>query len=118
MVFYDKNGTPCCYADDFVHIYSYDGKPLGYIQNDKVWNYDGRYLGLFRNNWIIDREGYYLLFTENSSGGPLKPLRKLAPLKSLKQLRPLKAIRDIPSLPPLVSMNWSDMDVESFFEGA
>ena len=64
MVFYDKYGNPCCYSDDYVHIYSYDGKPLGYILNNKVWNYNGRYLGQFLNNWVLDKEGYYVFFTE------------------------------------------------------
>ena len=117
MVFYDRYGVPCCYSEDFVHIYSYGGKPLGYIHNERIWNFDGFYLGLFRNNWVIDRDGYYLFFTEISTGGPMRPLRKLAPLKSLKQLRPLKAIREIPPISPMVSLNWSDREMEPFFEG-
>ena len=117
MVFYDKSGTPRCYSDDFMHIYSYDGKPLGYIQEGKVWNYGGMYLGVFRNDWIIDRDGCYLYFTENSTGGPLKPCRKSAPLKSFKQLRPLKSIKVIPSVPPMPLLEWSNRELEAFFDG-
>ena len=117
MVFYDKYGNPLCYSEDFSHIYSYDGDPLGYIQNDRVWNYDGRYLGLFKNNWIIDRYGHYLFFTENSIGGLFKPFRKLAPLKSLKKLRPLKSIRELPPIPPITTLGWSNLDIHSFFRG-
>ncbi len=117
MVFYDKEGNPCCYSDDFVHIYSYEGEALGYLQDDKVWNYDGRYLGLFQNNWVIDKYGYYLFFTENAIGGPLKPLRKLAPLKSLKELRPLKSFRELAPLSPMPICDWSELDTDSFFGG-
>lgn len=115
MVFYDKYGNPCCYSDDYVHIYSYDGKPLGYILNNKVWNYNGRYLGQFLNNWVLDKEGYYVFFTENATGGPIKPVRKLAPIKSIKSLRPLKSIRDIPPIPPIPNLGWSRFDVHGFF---
>lgn len=115
MVFYDKNGNPCCYSDDFIHIYGYDGYPLGYIHDGRVWSYHGHYLGLFRNNWIIDRDGFYLFFTENSIGGPLKPLRRLAPLKSLKRIRPLKSLRVVPPIPPMVRIGWSSMTKDSFF---
>lgn len=117
MVFYNKTGNPCCYSDDYVHIYSYDGEPLGYIQNGKIWNYEGLYLGLFRNNWVIDSDGYFLFFTENSTGGPVRPVRKLAPLKSLRQLRPLKSIREIPPIAPVTILSWSDRDLKSFFAG-
>jgi len=117
MVFYNREGHPCCYTDDFTHIYSYSGDPLGYIQNNKVWNYDGRYLGLFRNNWVIDRDGCYIFFTENSTGGPMRPLRKLAPLKSLKKLRPLKSIKEIAPMPPMTTLSWSGRGVKTFFVG-
>lgn len=117
MVFYDYNGNPCCYADDFVHIYSYTGVALGYIHDEKVWNYEGKYLGCYMNNWIIDRNGYYLFFTENAIGGPLRPLRKLAPLKSLRELRPLKSLREIPPIPPIPTPDWSNLDLNTFFQG-
>ena len=117
MRFYDRNGNPCCYSDDLVHIYSYGGEPLGYIHNGRVWNYKGRYLGLFRNNWIIDRDGYYLFYTEDSIGGPLKPLRKLAPLKALRKLRPLKSLRELPPLRPLSHLSWSKREMNAFFGG-
>lgn len=117
MVFYDIDGNPCCYSDDSVHIYSYGGDPLGYILDGRVWNFDGHYLGLFRNNWIIDRDGYYLFFTDISTGGLLKPLRRLEPIKSLKQLLPLKSLRELPPLPPLTQLAWSDKDMWNFFEG-
>ena len=117
MVFYDRNGNPCCYSDDFVHIYSYSGRALGYIHDGSVWNYFGRYLGRFSNNWVIDKEGYYLFFTENAIGGLPRPLRRLAPIKTIKEIRPLKSIRQIPPIPPLPKRNWSDIDMDTFFRG-
>ena len=91
MTFYDKSGTPRCYSEDFTHLYDYEGNPLAYINNGWIWSYRGRCLGTLHNNWIVDKTGAYIFFSENSTGGPLKPLRKLPPLKGLKKLRPLKS---------------------------
>lgn len=115
MVFYDKHGNPCCYSDDFKHIYGYDGEPLGYIQDGLIWNYNGRYLGQFKNNWVLDKDGYYLFFTENATGGPIRPIRKIAPIKSVKEIRPLKNIREIPPVYPVSKLDWSQLDPKIFF---
>ena len=117
MTFYDKNGKACCYADDFVHIYDFNGEPLGYISNSRIWNYSGRYLGLFRNGWIIDGRGNHLLFSESATGGPQRPLRSLSPLKGLKKLRPLKSVREVAPVAPVSSLNWSNSNYLKFFKG-
>lgn len=115
MTYYDRYGNACCYTDKTNHIYALDGKPLGYILDNSVWNYGGRYLGQFKNSWIIDREGYYLFFSDESKGGPIKPIRKLTPLNSIQELRPIKSIREIPPIPPITSLYWSETDINSFF---
>lgn len=115
MTFYDKHGTPQCYTEDFTHIYDFGGNPVAYINSDRIWSYKGRCLGSLHNNWIIDRKGGRMFFSENSTGGPLMPLRKLSPLKRIKKLRPLKSVREISPLKPIVKMGWSDLDFNSFF---
>ena len=116
ITFYDKNGDPFCYTEDDCHIYDFDGNPIAYIENDCVWNYDGKHLGFMHNGWIIDHSGDYLLFTEQSTGGPLKPLRSLSPLKGLKSLKPLKGLKELTPLRPLTSLSWSDLSADEFFE--
>ena len=115
MTFYDKSGTPRCYSEDFTHLYDYEGNPLAYINNGWIWSYRGRCLGTLHNNGIVDKTGAYIFFSENSTGGPLKPLRKLPPLKGLKKLRPLKSLRELTPLKPLAKMSWSNMDSDTFF---
>ena len=115
MTFYDKSGTPRCYSEDFTHIYDYAGNPVAYIYNSRVWSYRGRYLGVLHNNWIVDKNGACVFFSENSTGGPVKPLRKLTPLKGLKKLRPLKSLRELPPLKPQPKLSWSNMNSDTFF---
>ena len=115
ITFYDKNGDPFCYTEDDCHIYDFDGNPIAYIESESVWNYDGKHLGFMHNGWIIDHSGDYLLFTEQSTGGPLKPFRSLSPLKGLKSLKPLKGLKEFAPMRPLTSLSWSDLTADEFF---
>lgn len=115
MTFYDKNGSAVCYTMDNIHLYSFDGYPLAYFNDDKVWSYGGECLGWLHNYWIIDRNGCYVFFSEYAMGGILKPLRHLKPLKALRKLRPLKSLRRIPPLKPLIKSKWSSLTFEEFF---
>lgn len=85
------------------------------IESESVWNYDGKHLGFMHKGWIIDHSGDYLLFTEKSTGGPLKPFRSLSPLKGLKSLKPLKGLKEFAPMRPLTSLSWSDLSVDEFF---
>lgn len=116
MTFYDKNGYPICYTIDNIHLYSFDGQPLGYIQMSKIWAFSGEFLGWLHNYWIIDKNGYYIFFSEYSVGGMRKPLKHLQPLKRLRQLLPLKGIKQLPPLRPLIHLSWSSLSPQKFFK--
>lgn len=115
ITYYDKNGNPFCYTEDDCHIYDFDGNPIAYIDHENVWNYDGKHLGFIYKGWIIDHSGKYLLFSEQSTGGPLKPLKGLSPLKGLKALKPLKGLKELTPLRPLTSLSWSELSMDEFF---
>ena len=115
ITFYDKNGIPFCYTEDDCHIYDFDGNPIAYIDHNSVWNYDGKHLGFMHKGWIIDHSGKYLLFSDQSTGGPLKPLKALTPLKRLRSLKPLKRLKELAPLRPLTRLSWSDLTVDEFF---
>lgn len=115
ITYYDKNGNPFCYTEDDCHIYDFDGNPIAYRDSENVWNYDGKHLGLMHKGWIIDHSGKYLLFSKQSAGGPLKPLRSLSPLKGLKSLKPLKGLKELAPLRPMTSLSWSELTMDEFF---
>lgn len=117
ITFYNSYGAPIAYLDsDGVHIFGFDGTPLGYLKNEKVYNFEGRFLGWFENGWLYDLTNSPTFFTEEAKGGPLKPLKQLKPLKGLKQLKPLKGLKELTPLKPLRSLNWSEFSDEMYFD--
>ena len=115
IIFYNQEGNPVAYSDDGVHIYLYNGDPVGYIAADSIYSFAGDHLGWFIGGWILDHDGDCLFFMPNADGGPLKPLAMLVPLKELKDLLPAKNIREIKPTIPAKSMDWSPLSLEEFF---
>lgn len=113
MNYYDKTGRPVIYDDN--GLYSFGGKPLGYIDGDAVYAYNGIQLGWYDQGWIRDINGACVLFTEGAVGGPVKPLPFMPHLKSLKQLKPLKGIKQPKRIKPIFKIGWSSLDVERLF---
>jgi|ERR1700736_4321510 hypothetical protein len=108
MEFFDREGSAIAYSLDGKHIYDWDGKPSAFIRSNKVYNYSGRFIAWLSNGWIWDRSGYAVLFSQEATGGPLKPLKHLKPLKGLRELRPLKGLAELPPPRPLFTLEWSD----------
>jgi hypothetical protein len=113
--FYDRNGTPTIYTDDNVHLFSFDGRPVGYFHGDALYSYMGQHLGRIANGLIRDNHGQVVFFSSNANGGPMRPMRQLKPLKGLKQLKPLKGLRQLQPLRPLLNSSWSQLSGQQFF---
>lgn len=107
MHFYDRNGNAQIYTDDGVHLFTWDGEPVGYFSGDNIYDFNGIHRGWVMNGCLWDHNGDCMLFEPNARGGPMKPLRSLDSLKSLKSLMPLKGLRELAPLKPLLSLNWS-----------
>lgn len=111
MKFYNKFGDPILYSEDNIHLYLFSGKPIGYIHDNKIYNYIGKHLGWLYMGWLIDLHGYYSYFSENASGGPIKPIKKITPIKGIKQIKPIKSIREISKIRPIVQNFWSQFEI-------
>jgi len=107
--FYDCNGTPYAYSEDGKTLYTFEGKPVAYIDVNDIYAFAGSHLGYFEEGSIWDHNGNMLLFTNMSrfGCGPLKPKKSLKPLKALKTRRPLKGTKKTKPLKPLKSRHWS-----------
>ena len=116
MEFYDRTGTPTCYLDDDEHIYLWNGIPVGYLYEAKVYSFAGRQLGWFSDGWLYDRSNHPALFSEAATGGPIKPIRKIKPVKGIKKVRPIKSVRAVAIVRSVRSINWSDVSDFSYFE--
>jgi len=114
--FYDLNGDPYAYSEDGETIYTFDGRPIAHISGDSIYSFSGKHLGFFEAGQIWDHNGAILLFTDDSQGGPMKPLKSLKPLKGLKELKPLKGLKELKPLKALKSMSWSAHSPQDVFE--
>ncbi len=112
---YDKSGRAVVHSNDGEHLYSWRGKPVGYIERDKVYSYTGRFIGWFENGWLYDSQNRPLLFTGGASGGPVKPVRAVKSVKGVKQVKPLKSMKPMTPMRPVRSMSWSPLVWETAF---
>lgn len=115
ITFYNHNGSPIAYCEDGTHIYLFNGKPVAHINKDSVYNYSGTHLGRLKNGWVLDNNGYRVFFTENATGGPVKPIKQIKPIKSVKQIKPLKGIKQLKPINPISSLSWSTDSSDRFF---
>lgn len=114
--FYDASGRPYAYSDDGETLYTFDGKPLGYIDGDSIYAFNGNHLGYFEGGAIRDRAGDTVLFSDKASGGPAKPMKQITPIKANKQIKPIKGVKQLKPVKPINSLNWSKLKPDQLFE--
>ena len=115
MTLYDKDGHPVAYAEDDGSIYLFSGEPVAYLDSDSVWAYSGKHLGWFDKGLARDNDGNIAFFTENASGGPIKPIKQIKPIKGIKGIKPIKGIKEIKPIRSINSLGWSGLSGEAFF---
>ena len=69
MEFYDRNGKVVCYVTDNGRVYSWSGKPLGTVHNERIFRLSGQLVG-----WI--KRGFLMGQTANVCCLPRKPARR------------------------------------------
>ena len=113
--FYDSNGKAYAYSDDGLHIFSFIGAPLGYISDDSIYSFSGAHIGYFNDGVLRDNRGNALLFTPESSGGPIKPVRQMKPMKGMKQMKPMKGMKQMKPIRPIKTYGWSSYELDSIW---
>lgn len=116
MNFYDSNGKPIAYLSDDKHIFLFSGEPAAYFSGDAVYGFNGKYLGWFKDGWIIALDGTRVFFTEDATGGPMKPMKQMKPMKSMKKMKPMKSMKKMRSMKSMTSSSWSLLSGTSFFK--
>ena len=115
MEFFSRSGDAVCYAPDGQHLHLWDGTPVGYFTEGKMYSFSGRLLGWFENGWLYDRQNKPALFSADASGGPIRPVRRVAPVKGVRRVKPVKAVRQIAHVRPVRSMSWSPVANATYF---
>jgi|HigsolmetaAR206D_1030411.scaffolds.fasta_scaffold09337_2 hypothetical protein len=114
--FYDARGRAFAYSEDGETIYTFSGKPIGYIDRGSVYSFGGKHVGFFEDGQIWDATGKVVLFTQQASGGPIKPRITLKPQKRLKHIKPSKCRQELQPRKVLHSLTWSRHTPEYFFD--
>ena len=63
IVFYNRNGRPIAYAEDWATIYLYTGEPVAYLSESAAYTFAGTLLGWFVEGRLVDRAGRDVFFT-------------------------------------------------------
>lgn len=113
--FYSKTGKPTAYCVDGKHIYLFSGEPVAHINGEAVYLFSGAHIGWFIDGWIRDKQGKCVLFTKDSQGGPVKPVKKVKPVKGVKRVKPVKGVKQVKSVKAVKSLSWSPLSGEQFF---
>jgi len=116
MTFYDHSGKAVAYLhSDTVSVYLYSGDPVAWVSGEYLYAYSGKYLGWLVDGWVIDRFGNRVFFTEEASGGPVRPVRNVKPVKGVRKVRPVRGVREVRPGHPVRSLSWSALSGEHFF---
>jgi hypothetical protein len=116
ITFYDRSGQAIAYlADDGKSIYLYGGDPVAWLSDDSIYSYSGRHLGWFRDGWVIDGSGGRVFFTQDATGGPVRPIRAVRPVRGVRGVRPVRGVRQVRPARPVRSLSWSELSSEQFF---
>lgn len=113
ITLFNKSGKPVAYiADDGETIYLWDGRPVAYLSDEKVYGWHGRQLGWFHNGTIFDIYGLRAGFIKTKS-----PIATEAePVKSRKHLKPAKGERQTQVIKPILCYGYSNKSLEDLLE--
>jgi hypothetical protein len=106
---FDKQGKPVAYiAGDGETIYLWDGRPVAYLFEDKVYGFNGKQLGWFSNGTIFDIYGLRAGFIRSKS--PI--ITGFEPAKGAKHIIGRKNVRQMPVVKPALCYGFSEKILE------
>lgn len=115
ITLFTPRGAPQAYiaTDEENTIYSFDGRPLGYIDDQaNVYGFNGRHLGWFEEGKIWDHEGRRVGYTSQTCPAFVQ----FEPFKGFKRFKPFKAFAQFPPFKPFKSLTNSQIDLLRFLE--
>jgi hypothetical protein len=115
---YDSNYKPKAYlfqTENDILIYSFDGKPLGFLDQEEsedfvIYGHNGKHLGWLSDGWIYDKSGMIVGFLE----GATKMKRVKIPRKEERQRFIFSSLKEIADLRPAFHHKWSKTRLEDF----
>lgn len=101
ITLFSARGEPIAYIEDSDEktIFSFNGEPLAYIdEKNNIYGFNGKHLGWFEDQIVWDHAGQKVGFTKNTSPAltqfePFKGFKQFKPFKSFKQFTPIKPLK-------------------------
>jgi len=113
VTLFNKNGKPVAYiAEDGETIYLWDGRPVAFLSEEKVYGWNGRQLGWFANGTIFDIYGLRSGFIRSKS--PIST--EMEPLKPQKHLKTTRGEKQSQTMKPVLCYGFSSKILEDLLE--
>lgn len=106
--FFDRAGRATAFCDDRRALFLWNGRPAGFIHDERVYAYSGRFIGWFEDGWISDADGSRLLFEFDAVGGPDKPKREARPVAGPRAPKPPKGAMEPAPERRTLGSSWSE----------
>ena len=113
VALFNKHGKPVAYiAEDGEIIYTWDGRAVAYISEDRVYGYNGKQIGWYIDGTIFDIYGYRAGFVKRKSPvatqmEPMKPSRQMPRIRQMPQAAVVK---------PAMNYGYSRLKLEELLE--
>jgi len=116
---YNKKGKANFFLDeDKIHIYSWAGVPVAFVEKAGVYNYAKKHLGWYEDGWLRDAEGKCLAMAEpGGKSVPNPPRIKHPEAPGAKQEPPERPVIEAHPGRPVRKAAWSAQSDEQFFQG-
>ncbi|MEZ8069423.1 4-fold beta flower protein [Vibrio sp. FF145] len=110
---FNAQGKPVAYISDGAEqvIYIFNGLPVAYIDSSSnVYGFNGKHLGWFENDILWDHQGGRIGFTKSTYQG----YTSFEPFKGFKQFKPFKAYTQYAPYKPYKGLVNSSTDLENW----
>lgn len=109
ITLFGPKGDPKAYiaTDEENTIYSFDGRPLAYLDQDNIYGFNGHHLGWFEDGIVWDHKGLRTGFTSSTCPA----FTKFEPFKGFKRFKPFKNFKRFAPFKPFKSLSQSKTDM-------
>ncbi len=113
ITLYNRHGKAAAYiAEDGQTIFTWDGRAVAYLNDDKIFGWNGRQLGWFVDGTVFDIYGMRAGFIRAKS--PV--VTHTESRKAEKRLKPVKTPPQVPLPKPVLCYGYSQKTLEETLE--
>jgi hypothetical protein len=117
---FNKKAQANYYLDgDKIHVYSWAGEPVAFVEKMGVFSFDLIHLGWYEDGWLRDHDGKCVALTEPpGKSGPNPPKIKARPEPPMDKKEPPEKpeVKELPRRPAKKAL-WSETSDVEFFKG-